>query len=144
MDKIRDVMTKDVECCTLLDNVFEVAVKMKDLNVGAIPIVDNERLVGMITDRDIVVRGVAEKNPGSTKVEEIMSGEMITCTPDTSTKEAADLMSKHQIRRLPVVENDKLVGIVALGDLAVRKQSDEQAGRALSDISETNETGYQH
>ncbi|MDZ5470664.1 CBS domain-containing protein [Bacillus sp. 31A1R] len=144
MDKIRDVMTKDVECCTLLDNVFEVAVKMKDLNVGAIPIVDNEKLVGMITDRDIVVRGVAEKNPGSTKVEEIMSGEMITCTPDTSTKEAAGLMSKHQIRRLPVVENDKLVGIVALGDLAVRKRSDEQAGRALSDISETNETGYQH
>ncbi len=62
LEKIRDIMTDRVECCTLLDNIFEVAVKMKNLNVGAIPIVDQERLVGMITDRDIVIRGVAEKN----------------------------------------------------------------------------------
>lgn len=60
MGKIRDIMTAEIECCTLLDNVFEVAVKMKELNVGAIPIVDQDKLVGMITDRDIVIRGVAE------------------------------------------------------------------------------------
>ena len=101
MEKIRDIMTDEVECCTLLDNIFEVAVKMKELNVGAIPIVDKEKLVGMITDRDIVIRGVAEKHPGSTKVEDIMSKEMVTVSPETSSREAAKLMADHQIRRLP-------------------------------------------
>jgi CBS domain-containing protein len=144
MEKIRDIMTDQVECCTLLDNVFEVAVKMKELNVGAIPIVDEEKLVGMITDRDIVVRGVAEKHPGSTKVEDIMSDKLITISADASTKEAANLMAEHQIRRLPVVEGDKLVGIVSLGDFAIRKMTDDQAKEALSEISEQNYNGVQH
>ncbi|PLR79189.1 CBS domain-containing protein [Bacillus sp. V3-13] len=142
MEQVRDIMTEDVETCSLLDNVFEVAVKMKELDVGAIPIVDNEKLVGMITDRDIVVRGIAEKYPGSSKVEAIMSKNLITVSPDTSTKEAAELMAQHQIRRLPVVENGKLVGIVALGDLAVRELTDDQAKTALSEISEPEE--YHH
>src|SRR3954468_1536664 len=141
MEKIRDIMTDDVECCTLLDNVFEVAVKMKELNVGAIPIVDKDKLVGMITDRDIVVRGVAEKHPGSTKVEDIMSNDLVTVTPDSSSKEAATLMAKHQIRRLPVVEEGKLIGIVSLGDFAVRELTDDQAKVALTEISEH---GVQH
>lgn len=138
MEKIRDIMTDDVECCSLLDNMYEVAVKMKELNVGAIPILDNQNLVGMITDRDIVIRGTAEKNPGSTKVEKIMSNELVTVTADMTTKEAAKLMAKNQIRRLPVVEGEKLIGIVSLGDIAIRELSDEQAGEALSDISEQN------
>src|SRR3954470_4994652 len=104
MEKIRDIMTEEIECCTLLDNIFEVAVKMKELNVGAIPIVDQEKLVGMITDRDIVIRGVAEKHPGSSKVEDIMSNNLITISPDATSREAAKLMAEHQIRRLPVVE----------------------------------------
>lgn len=136
MEKIRDIMTDDVECCSLLDNVYEVAVKMKELNVGVIPIVNEEKLVGMITDRDIVVRGVAEKNPGSTKVEKIMSNKLVTATEEMTTKEAARLMSEHQIRRLPVVEGEKLIGIVSLGDFAIHDLTDEQAGHALSDISE--------
>ncbi|WP_442599371.1 CBS domain-containing protein [Neobacillus sp. D3-1R] len=145
MDTIRDIMTDDVECCTLLDNVFEVATKMKEWNVGAIPIVDGETLVGMITDRDIVVRGVAEKHPGSTKVEDIMSEELITVTAETTTREAAQIMAKHQIRRLPVVEGDnRLVGIVALGDFAVRDLTDDQAKKALSEISEPGYNGLQH
>ncbi|MEH7493967.1 CBS domain-containing protein [Neobacillus niacini] len=144
MEKIRDIMTDQVECCTLLDNVFEVAVKMKELNVGAIPIVDKDKLVGMITDRDIVVRGVAEKHPGSTKVEDIMSDKLITISADASTKEAANLMAEHQIRRLPVVEGDKLVGIISLGDFAIRKLTDDQAKEALSEISEQNYNGVQH
>lgn len=144
MEKIRDIMTDRVECCTLLDNMFEVAVKMKNQNVGAIPIVDQERLVGMITDRDIVIRGVAEKNPGSTKVEDIMSSELITISPDASTREAAELMADHQIRRIPVVEGDKLVGIVSLGDFAIRELTDDQAKQALSEISESNYNGVQH
>jgi CBS domain-containing protein len=144
MEKIRDIMTDNVECCTLLDNVFEVAVKMKELNVGAIPIVDQEKLVGMITDRDIVVRGVAQKHPGSTKVEDIMSSKLVTITADATSQEAAKLMAEHQIRRLPVVEGDKLIGIVSLGDFAIRKLTDDQAKEALTEISEQNYNGVQH
>jgi CBS domain-containing protein len=138
MGIIKDIMSKDIECCSLLDNMYEVAVKMKELNVGAIPIVDEERLVGMITDRDIVIRGVAEKNPGSTKVEKIMSDQLVTVTSDTTTNQAAKLMAEHQIRRLPVVEGENLIGIVSLGDFATHQLTDEQAGDALSEISEQN------
>lgn len=141
MEKIRDIMTDNVECCTLLDNMYEVALKMKELNVGAIPIVDKEKIVGMITDRDIVIRGVAEKHPGSTKVEDIMSSELITVSPEATSQEAAKLMAQHKIRRLPVVEGDKLIGIVSLGDFAVRELSDDQAKEALTEISEH---GIQH
>ncbi|MCS0652169.1 CBS domain-containing protein [Cytobacillus firmus] len=143
MEKIRDIMTDEVESCSLLDNVYEVAVKMKELNVGAIPIVDNDKLVGMITDRDIVLRCVAEKHPASSKVEDIMSSHLVTVSRDTESREAARLMAEHQIRRLPVVEGDKLVGIVSLGDFAVRHFTDDQAGEALTDISK-HETEAQH
>jgi CBS domain-containing protein len=136
MQNIRDVMSTDVEYCTPLDNVYEVAVKMKELNVGAIPICENEKLIGMITDRDLVIRGYAEKRSGSHQLTDIMSSDLITVTPETSLQEAAELMSEKQIRRLPVVENHHLVGIVSLGDLAVNQKSDESAGHALSDISE--------
>lgn len=139
MKKLRDIMTTDVRFCIAEDNVFEAASKMAMLNVGFIPIVSNGQLIGVLTDRDIVLRGVAEKRPNSTPVTEIMTTDVITATPDMSTEEAAELMAKHQIRRLPVVEGTKLVGIVALGDLAVQKMSDEQAGQALSQISETHE-----
>lgn len=136
MRKIRDIMTKDVETCTLLDNVFEIAVKMRDLDVGAIPIVDGDRLVGMISDRDIVIRGVAEKHPPSSKVETVMSRNLVTATPEMQSKEAAKLMAQHKVRRLPVVEGDRLIGIVSLGDFAVNELTDEQAQHALSEISE--------
>lgn len=139
LQKIADIMTKDVRYCIAEDNVFEAASKMAMLNVGFIPIVSNGQLIGVLTDRDIVIRGVAEKRPNSTPVTEIMTTDVITATPDMTTEEAAELMAKHQIRRLPVVEGTKLVGVVALGDLAVKKMSDEQAGQALSQISETHE-----
>ncbi|WP_102347057.1 CBS domain-containing protein [Bacillus sp. Marseille-P3661] len=139
MKSVRDIMSNNVEYCTPLDNAFEVAVKMKDLNVGAIPIVENNQLVGMITDRDLVVRGIAEKRSGSNSVTNLMSEELVTVTPDTPVSEAARIMAEKQIRRLPVVENGQLIGIVALGDLAIEKLSDEQAGYALSEISEPPE-----
>lgn len=144
MEKVGDFMSENVETCSVLDNMYEVAVKMREWNVGAIPIMDGEKLAGIITDRDIVIRGTAEKKPGSTKVEEIMTVELITVGPDSSTEEAVKLLAKHQIRRLPVVENNKLLGIVSLGDFAVRERTDEQAGSALSEISETNYNGVQH
>jgi CBS domain-containing protein len=144
MEKIRDIMTDDIECCSLLDNVYEVAVKMKELNVGAIPIVDQGKIVGMITDRDIVLRCIAEKHPASSKVEDIMSSDLITISADADSKEAVRLMAKHQIRRLPVVEGGKLIGIVSLGDFAVRELTDDQAKTALSDISETSQSQMNH
>jgi CBS domain-containing protein len=139
MTTVRDVMTTNVDYCTPLDNVYEVAVKMRDLNVGAIPIVEDGRLIGMITDRDLVVRGIAEKRSGSNQVTNVMTEDLITISPDASVQEATELMARHQIRRLPVVENNKLVGIVALGDLATNQYSDESAGHALSAISEQNQ-----
>jgi CBS domain-containing protein len=136
MKTVREVMTTNVDVCTPLDNVYEVATKMKDLNVGAIPIVENNQLVGMITDRDLVVRGIAEKHAGSNPVTNVMSDNLVTITPEASVEEAAHLMAQHQVRRLPVVEHGQLIGILALGDLAVNQMSDDSAGDALSDISE--------
>ena len=137
-------MTTDVETCTLHDSVYDVAIKMKEENVGVIPIVDNEKLVGVITDRDIVLRCIAEKESPTALVKDVMSGNLITIPSDSTTNEAAQLMAEHQIRRLPIVENDRLIGIVALGDLAVRDLTDSQAKHALSEISETNETHLPH
>ncbi|WP_064093830.1 CBS domain-containing protein [Rossellomorea aquimaris] len=137
MTKIKDIMAKDVETCSLLDNVFEVAVKMKENNIGSIPIVDGDRIVGVITDRDIVTRCIAEKHPASSKVEDIMSKELVTVGPETEATEAANVMADHQIRRLPIVEGERLVGIVSLGDFAIRESLGKQAYIALENISES-------
>ncbi|WP_108671883.1 CBS domain-containing protein [Peribacillus acanthi] len=139
MKTLRDIMTTDVETCTPLDNAYEVAVKMKEHDVGAIPICDAGNIVGIITDRDLALRCIADKHPGSSKVTDIMSERLVTANPDMSVDEASALMAKEQIRRLPVVEGKKLVGIVALGDLAVRDESEDEAGQALSEISHSNE-----
>src|SRR5690554_1841982 len=139
MKKLSDIMTKEVEVCTPVDNVYEAAVKMKNYDVGAIPICEGKHLMGMITDRDIVIRGVAEKRPNSAQVTEVMSEQLLTGDPNMTVEEAADLMAEHQIRRLPVVENNELVGIVALGDLAVHTSTEHEAAYALSEISETEE-----
>ncbi|SDY77119.1 CBS domain-containing protein [Evansella caseinilytica] len=144
MKKLRDIMTTDVEICKPEDNVFEAAVKMKEHDCGAIPICEGKQLMGMITDRDIVIRGVAEKRPNSTQVTEIMTERLLTAEPDMTVDEAAKIMADKQIRRLPVVENNQLVGIVALGDLAVHRTTDEIAGYALSEISESEQEHYYH
>lgn len=141
MKKVKDYMTKEVETCSLLDNVYEAAVKMKENNCGAIPIVDGKRLVGIITDRDIVIRGIAEKRPPSLKIDGIMTKEVITISEDDSIYTAAKLMAEHQIRRLPVVKNGELVGIIALGDIATESRIDYQAKMALSEISVPKDEG---
>jgi CBS domain-containing protein len=135
MKKLSDIMTTDVKSCIAEDNIYEAAVKMKSWDVGVIPVVSNEHLIGVITDRDLVVRAMAEKSPGSTKVTEVMTSEVVTASPDTSVKEAAELMSQKKIKRLMVVEGTKLVGICALRDLAIRDEYDRQAEVALSGIS---------
>ncbi|MCU6795240.1 CBS domain-containing protein [Paenibacillus sp. WQ 127069] len=134
---IKDIMTKQFATVTLKDNVYEVAVKMKQEDTGFIPVVEGTKLIGVITDRDIVIRGLAEKKEGSAAVEKVMSSTQITsATPQTTIDEAAKLMAKQQIRRLPVVDNGKLVGIVSIGDLAVRDKFADEAGEALNQISE--------
>ncbi|MGP4080369.1 CBS domain-containing protein [Pseudalkalibacillus sp. R45] len=144
MKKLREIMTENVDFCTTLDNVYEAAVKMKEDHVGAIPVCEDDKLVGMITDRDIVIRGVAEKKPNASKITDVMSNEIITGTPDMEIEEAVKLMSKHEIRRLPIVEQSKLVGIVSLGDLAIHYESDQQAGMALTEISEAEPDQQMH
>ena len=138
LSKIKDIMTKEVETCTLLDNVYEVALKMKEHNIGSIPIVDGEKIVGVMTDRDIVLRCIAEKHPASSKVEDIMSTHLIVAGPETSADEAAHIMAENQIRRLPVVVGERLVGMISLGDLAIRESLGKQAYVALENISESN------
>jgi CBS domain-containing protein len=133
---LRDIMTTDIKFCIAEDNIYEAAVKMKSWDVGAIPVCSNDQIIGIITDRDLVVRAMAEKRPGSTKITECMTSDIVTGTPDMDVREAAELMASKQIRRLPVVEGTKLVGMCALRDLAIRSQYDSQAEHALTDISQ--------
>ncbi|WP_044896167.1 CBS domain-containing protein [Bacillus alveayuensis] len=118
MLQVRDMMTTNIDYCTPLDNVYEAAVKMKDLHVDVIPIVQNNKLVGVVTDRDLVVRCMAEKHPGSTKITDVMSDHLVTVTPQDSVDKAAQLMSQYEIYHLPVVENGQIVGMVSLVDLS--------------------------
>jgi CBS domain-containing protein len=130
-------MTRNVRSVEKTSTVEEAAKIMKELNVGSVPVTDGGRVVGMITDRDLVLRNVANgKEPRNTKVEEIMTSTVISATPDMDVHQAADMMAKNQIRRLPVMENDRLVGIVSIGDLAVRNIFENEAGEALSNISQ--------
>ena len=135
--KVSEIMTNDVVTVTPQDNVYEVAVKMKENDTGFIPVVEGgDKLIGVITDRDLVIRGIAEKRPGSTAVDEVMTKGIKTASRDMSVDEAAELMAQQQIRRLPVCEGDRLIGIVSIGDMAVRNIFSDNAGEALSEISE--------
>ncbi|AIQ35349.1 MULTISPECIES: CBS domain-containing protein [Paenibacillus] len=139
MKTVKEVMTMEPVTVTLQDNVYEVAVKMRDNDTGFIPVINNEvdkTLLGVITDRDLVIRGYAAKHPGSTSVEKVMSREIQTVSEDTSVDEAAELMSNWQIRRLAVTSGQKLIGVVSIGDLAVRNIFADEAGEALHDISQ--------
>ena len=140
--KLRDLMTKNVRTCKMDDPVTEAARIMSEVNCGAVPVVNNGRLVGMVTDRDIVLRVVAKGTDAkNARCGDICTRDVTHCTPDTDAHEAADLMSRKQIRRLPVVENDALVGIVALGDMATVNIHVNEAGQALSQISEPARPG---
>lgn len=135
--KVREIMTSEGLATATLDTTLaEISERMRDENVGAIPIVDeDDKLAGIITDRDIVVRAIAEgEDPTSCTAEEILSERMHTIHPEAELEEAADLMARHQIRRLPVVDEEVIIGMISLGDLAVKSGEDE-AGDALEDIS---------
>jgi CBS domain-containing protein len=137
MHQVKDVMSRDVRVVTPDMTIREAARQMAEGDFGMMPVGENDRMVGAISDRDIAVRAVAEgRDPDSTKVREVMSEGIAWTYDDASVEEAAKIMSEHQLRRLPVVNRDKrLVGIVALGDLAVEEPHSESAGEALSEIS---------
>ena len=133
--KVRDIMTAEVATAALDATLEEIATMMKDEDTGVIPLVEDEELVGLITDRDLVVRGIAAgKNPSDTTVEEILSENLETIEADDDVEEASRLMARRQIRRLPVVEDGRLVGMISIGDIAV-KATGQKAGQALEEVS---------
>lgn len=135
--KVSDVMTTEIETVHMNSTLEEVASIMKVENVGAVPVVDeDEDLVGIITDRDIVVRCVAEgKDPGDTSVEEVLSHDLEIIEPDADLEEAAQLMADKQIRRLPVCQDGELVGMLSIGDVAVKTDA-ATSGKVLREISQ--------
>jgi CBS domain-containing protein len=135
--KVREMMTTDVTTATPDTTLEEIATMMRDENIGSVPIVDDDELMGIVTDRDIVVRCIAEgKDPVETEAEELISEELITIKPDADAKEAARLMGEKQIRRLAVVEGGRLVGMLALGDVAVKGGDEETSGETLEEVSQ--------
>jgi CBS domain-containing protein len=136
MPKVREVMTSNPETCSTDATVAEAAKAMAKHDVGPIPVVDGERIVGLLTDRDIVVRVVAEGlNPESTTVGEVASSDLSTVSPDEDLDQALRLLAERQVRRLPVVEGDRLVGILAQADIA-RHGDDSRTGQVVEQISE--------
>jgi CBS domain-containing protein len=140
MAKIKEIMTKECVTATQTDTIFDTAKKMKDHDIGFIPIVDGKKLVGVVTDRDLVIRGYAEQKDGQTQIRDVCSKETTSVGLDMDVEDAAKLMARQQIRRLLVVDNGELAGVVAIGDLAVNELHDEKAGKALSEISESDKT----
>ena len=132
---VRDVMTSNPRTVSPGDSIQVAARIMKEEDVGVVPIVENGQTVGIVTDRDIVIRAVAEGR-GDRAVREIATTDLVFVKPDSTTREAEKLMSDRQIRRLPVVENGRLVGIVSLGDIAVKEGKDSRTGDTLENISE--------
>jgi len=139
--KVREIMTSNVECLAPDASVREIAQEMKSLDVGFIPICENDRLVGMITDRDLTVRTTAAgADPNQARVRDAMTPQVHFCFEDQDVTDAAQLMKKNQVRRLPVLNrNKRMTGIVSLGDLAVETHNDQLAGNILEAVSEPAE-----
>src|SRR5437868_2384637 len=135
--KIKDVMTKGAQVVKPDDTIKHAAVTMEALEVGPLPVCDGERLVGMLTDRDITTRIVASgRDPNATTVREAMTAEVLYCFEDQGLEDAAKVMKERQVRRMPVLNRDKrLVGMVALGDLATRGGG-KTAKRVLEQVSQ--------
>ncbi len=138
--QIKEVMTKGVEVVRPDETLQEAARKMKSIDVGPLPVCDGDRLIGMITDRDIIVRATAEgRDPKTTPVKDAMTPNVVTVYEDQDIDEAAALMKERQIRRLAVLDrNKKLVGILSLGDLA-EEAGAKTSGRVLESVSKPSE-----
>ena len=133
---IREVMTPNPRFVAPTESIQNAARIMREEDTGAVPVVENGKVLGMVIDRDIVIRAVAEGAQFDKPIRDICTGDVVCATPEMSTRDAGKLMAEHQIRRLPVVEGNKLVGIVSLGDLAVKEGRDARTGETLEEISE--------
>ncbi|WP_063555598.1 CBS domain-containing protein [Clostridium ljungdahlii] len=141
--KVKDIMTKSVISLNDDDTVEKAAQIMQQNNVGAVPVCKNGKVIGIVTDRDIAIRSASQSGGTESKfVRDIMSANPVTGSPDMNLEDASRIMSDKQIRRLPIVENKNVVGMVSLGDLAVNPKSNTQAGDALSSISENNYSAF--
>jgi CBS domain-containing protein len=134
--KLRDVMTPNPRTIDPSATVQDAARVMRDADTGVVPIVENGRPVGLITDRDIVVRAVADGTALDRPVRELATDDLVTAEPEMSTRDAADLMGQHQVRRLLVCEGDRLVGVASIGDIAVKEGKDRRVGNAIEEISQ--------
>ena len=137
MSTLKEIMTPQVDTISPDATAEDASAKMKDLNVGAIPVCDGDGLIGMLTDRDLVVRVMAQRrDPKAVRVGEAMTPEVSYCFEDDDVEKAAHLMSQKQIRRLPILsKSKKLVGIVSLGDLAVHGMDAKASGNVLEQVS---------
>ena len=134
-NSVRDAMTADPRSIGKSVSVVEAARLMREQDIGSLPITDDEQLVGMITDRDITMRVVAEAaDPNATSVDDVYSRDLISVEPDNDLEEALGLMARHQVRRLPVVEDGRLVGIVAQADIAL-SANETKTGELVEAIS---------
>jgi CBS domain-containing protein len=134
--KVSDAMTPDVRLVGPEQTICDAAKLMAEIDAGVLPVAEDDRLVGMITDRDIAIRAVAQARLPDTAVRDVMSTEVLYCYMDQDLEDVADNMAEEKIRRLPVLDRDKrLVGIISLGDLALMEEA-ETAGRTVADISE--------
>ncbi|WP_174616109.1 CBS domain-containing protein [Virgibacillus ihumii] len=135
--QIGNIMTQNVATVSESQSIQEAAEIMSSKNVGSLPVVNSSgQVTGMLTDRDITLRTTAEGRDGNTPVSQVMSSQQVVqADPGMDAQQASQIMAEHQIRRLPVVENGQVVGMVALGDLAADSQNDSKAGQALSNIS---------
>lgn len=139
---VRHIMTEAPKALSPERTVSDAAGLMDEYDVGVIPLADeNDALVGLVTDRDLVLRVLAkQRDPREITLGEIATKNVVTTTPDTNITEARDLMARNKIRRLPVVKGDKLVGILALGDIAVADASKRAVGEVLDEVSESPST----
>ena len=134
--RCREIMTKNVRTATRDMSLRDVAAMMRDGDMGAVPVVDNGRLIGIVTDRDIVVRCVADGRDANTTVNDAMTTELFTVGPDDFVFEAIRLMGDKQIRRVPVVgESDELAGIIAMADVALETEDEREIAETLEEIS---------
>lgn len=135
--KVKDIMSRDIVSLNAEDTVDRAAELMRNYNIGSVPVCNGETVIGIVTDRDIAIRSVASgENFKNQKVRDIMTSNPVCGSASMTTDDAARLMSERQIRRLPIVDQSSLVGMVSLGDLATEPKLRNEAGDALTEISE--------
>ena len=143
--KVEDVMTPEVHTCRLDSNLSMVAMQMWDGDFGVVPVENAGRIVGMITDRDIcMAAAIKHRDPAEIQVEEVISGQVHSCAPDADIREALKTMERNKVRRLPVIDAGKLVGVLSLNDVVQKAQNDGKAELNAQDVENTLKTICEH